>query len=82
MTCGGAETSRVLVLCATNRPEALDEAVLRRLPSQYKIPMPNLEGRKSILKVLFQPDRKTGVKHYALPNSSTHAGVATAAPLT
>ena len=65
--CGVAETSRVLVLCATNRPEALDEAVLRRLPSQYKIPMPNMEGRKSILKVLFQPDRTTGVTNNAPP---------------
>jgi SpoVK/Ycf46/Vps4 family AAA+-type ATPase len=47
----GLETGRgrVLVMGATNRPQMIDEAILRRFSQQYKIPLPTPEQRVSIL---------------------------------
>lgn len=43
----------VLVLAATNRPETIDEALLRpgRLERQIHVPLPDIKGREDILKV-------------------------------
>ena len=48
---GITESSKapVLVLAATNRPQDLDKAFLRRLPMSIKMKAPNLEGRVDIL---------------------------------
>jgi len=43
-------TNGVVLLGATNRPFDVDPAVLRRLPRQYKFPIPDVSSRFKILK--------------------------------
>jgi len=51
-TCPGP----VVVLAATNRPNDLDPALLRRLSVQIRTRMPDAQGRLSILTVLLKND--------------------------
>lgn len=50
---GFAETRGIIVLAATNRADILDSALLRpgRFDRKVKVPLPDLQGRKSIFKV-------------------------------
>lgn len=52
----------VLLIGMTNRPELLDEALLRpgRLEVQIEIPRPNREGRREILQIHFGSLRESG----------------------
>lgn len=42
----------VIIMGATNRPEDLDRAILRRMPATFHIPMPNFAQRKQILDLI------------------------------
>lgn len=48
------QTARVTVLAATNRPEELDEAILRRLPRVFEVGMPSCIQRAKILEVILK----------------------------
>lgn len=48
--------ARVTVLTATNLPHMLDDAVLRRLPRRFMVPLPTKEGREAILAKLLRND--------------------------
>lgn len=46
-----------MVLAATNRPSALDEAILRRFTYKFEIGKPNLSERVSILRAILEGER-------------------------
>ncbi|KAG8785306.1 hypothetical protein FRC12_017744 [Ceratobasidium sp. 428] len=56
----GLVSSNVLVIGATNRPFALDEAVLRRLPHRIMIDLPKRRARKEILAILLREEVLAG----------------------
>jgi SpoVK/Ycf46/Vps4 family AAA+-type ATPase len=51
----------VLVVGATNKPWALDPAVLRRMPRQLYVGLPDVRARASILRVLLKKERTSPV---------------------
>ncbi|TPX75421.1 hypothetical protein CcCBS67573_g03289 [Chytriomyces confervae] len=46
--------SRVLIMGATNRPNDIDKAILRRMPKRFEIGLPNNEQRDRILRLLLK----------------------------
>jgi SpoVK/Ycf46/Vps4 family AAA+-type ATPase len=45
-------SNRILIIGATNRAQDLDAAILRRMPSRYHIPLPNLNQRIKIFELI------------------------------
>ena len=52
VSSGGSGAGRVLLIGATNRPQELDDAAMRRLPKQLYIPLPDALARASIVQRL------------------------------
>jgi ATPase family AAA domain-containing protein 1 len=48
------DDSRIIVLGATNLPNSLDPAVLRRLPKRYPIGLPNATQRRKIFHIFLK----------------------------
>mmetsp|Transcript_33063 Transcript_33063/g.44775 ORF Transcript_33063/g.44775 Transcript_33063/m.44775 type:complete len:155 (-) Transcript_33063:368-832(-) len=53
----GSNHDRLLIMGATNLPQELDTAVLRRLARRIYIPLPDREARVALIKRLFGPDQ-------------------------
>jgi SpoVK/Ycf46/Vps4 family AAA+-type ATPase len=47
--CGTSNEDRILMIGATNRPHEIDEAARRRFRKKLYVPLPEYEGRKSIM---------------------------------
>jgi len=48
------ESTRIIVLGATNRPQDIDQAILRRMPKRFSVAPPNEEQRFQILKLFLK----------------------------
>lgn len=57
--------SRIVVLGATNRIHDIDEAILRRMPKKFPVPLPAKDQRRRILQLVLQ-DAKTDPEHFNL----------------
>jgi len=44
----------VIIMGATNRPQDLDRAILRRMPAAFHVPMPNVTQRRQILSLILE----------------------------
>lgn len=51
---GNSENERVVVMAATNRPQELDEAALRRFPKRVYVTLPDFDTRIALLSSLLQ----------------------------
>ncbi|XP_074319900.1 uncharacterized protein LOC141656755 isoform X2 [Silene latifolia] len=58
------ENGTVMVLAATNRPEVLDEAILRRFSESFEIGLPNRKERASILQIILKDENVENVVDY------------------
>jgi SpoVK/Ycf46/Vps4 family AAA+-type ATPase len=47
--CGTSNDDRILMIGATNRPHEIDEAARRRFRKKLYVPLPESDGRKSIM---------------------------------
>ncbi|XP_022222642.2 LOW QUALITY PROTEIN: outer mitochondrial transmembrane helix translocase [Drosophila obscura] len=52
-----AGNSAVIVLGATNRPEDLDRAILRRMPAKFHIGMPDIGQRQQLLRLILKDEQ-------------------------
>jgi ATPase family AAA domain-containing protein 1 len=55
--------SRIVVLGATNRINDIDEAILRRMPKKFPVPLPGKEQRLRILQLILR-DTRTDPEHF------------------
>lgn len=54
---GLTSDGQIMVLGATNRPNDIDDAILRRMPKRFPVPMPNTEQRRRILEITLKDAR-------------------------
>ncbi|KAH8839653.1 hypothetical protein MCOR27_011679 [Pyricularia oryzae] len=57
--------SRIMVLGATNRINDIDEAILRRMPKKFPVPLPGTEQRRRILELILG-ETKRDPEHFDL----------------
>lgn len=57
--------AQIVVLGATNRIHDIDEAILRRMPKKFPVPLPGQGQRRKILQLILQ-DTKTDAEHFDL----------------
>ncbi|KAJ3518160.1 hypothetical protein NLJ89_g22 [Agrocybe chaxingu] len=63
-------TDRILVLGATNRPNDIDSAILRRMPKRFGIGLPDLEQRTKILTLMLKETKLS--PEFSISNLASH----------
>lgn len=48
---------QVIIMGATNRPQDLDSAILRRMPTRFHINQPSVRQREQILRLILENER-------------------------
>ncbi|KAG6027633.1 hypothetical protein E4U41_000874 [Claviceps citrina] len=61
--------AQIVVLGATNRINDIDEAILRRMPKKFAVPLPTLEQRRRILQLILR-GTKIDLEHFDLDHVS------------
>uniref|UniRef100_A0A3Q0T2I9 Outer mitochondrial transmembrane helix translocase n=1 Tax=Amphilophus citrinellus TaxID=61819 RepID=A0A3Q0T2I9_AMPCI len=56
---------QVLIMGATNRPDDLDPAILRRMPTKIHIKPPNVRQREDILRVILKNEKVSSLQEFA-----------------
>ncbi|CAJ0843151.1 10928_t:CDS:10 [Entrophospora sp. SA101] len=51
------ENIRIIILGATNRPNDIDNAILRRMPKRFSVQLPNEEQRRNILEIMLHDQK-------------------------
>ncbi|KAL6078429.1 mitochondrial dynamin GTPase Msp1 [Balamuthia mandrillaris] len=65
------DTARIIVVGTTNKPHHLHRAILRRMPRQFLVPLPNFEQRIKILKVILKGEPvEAGIDFNALASKT------------
>ncbi|KAJ3277062.1 hypothetical protein HDV01_000114 [Terramyces sp. JEL0728] len=64
---GSGSNERILLLAASNRPQELDQAALRRMVKRIYIPLPELATRKALVTYLLKDS------HHALSGNEIHS---------
>lgn len=70
-------TQQIFVMVSTNRPQDLDEAVLRRLPRRILVDLPLKEGRLAILRTLLRDeslDESVSLENIATKETELYSG--------
>jgi SpoVK/Ycf46/Vps4 family AAA+-type ATPase len=66
-------SNRILIIGATNRAQDVDAAILRRMPTRYHIPLPNLNQRVKIFElILYNEQLHTDVDLEQLAQETTN----------
>ncbi|TMW60495.1 hypothetical protein Poli38472_000537 [Pythium oligandrum] len=62
---GAASSSdeRILVMGATNLPQELDEAIIRRMEKRVYVPLPDADGRASLIRHLLHSQKSSLSRH-------------------
>ncbi|KAF5278197.1 hypothetical protein FQA39_LY18385 [Lamprigera yunnana] len=61
----------VIIMGATNRPQDLDRAILRRMPATFHVPMPDSKQRQQILQLILQNEPVSSDVNLSLISIST-----------
>lgn len=61
---------QIMIIGATNRPQDVDAAILRRMPCQFKIGKPAKEQRKHILKIILEDEQINDIDFNKLGNET------------
>uniref|UniRef100_H2Y7W2 Outer mitochondrial transmembrane helix translocase n=1 Tax=Ciona savignyi TaxID=51511 RepID=H2Y7W2_CIOSA len=64
--------SQIMVMGATNRPQQIDQAILRRMPIKLNVPMPDAKQRENILSIVLEVEELGGDVELATLSESLH----------
>lgn len=60
---GTNQDDRILIIGATNRPQEIDEAFLRRMSKRLYIPLPNKKSRKQLIETVIKKESEKNNKY-------------------